>query len=105
MSQRPSDGGDSAPVLAVTCTPDAAGWRCTVVIGDDADATEHHVEATRETLADLAPGASPEELVRESFVYLLEREPRDSIMRAFELSIIARFFGDYPDEMGRRFRG
>ena len=57
------------------------------------------------TLDDIAPGATPEELVRESFVYLLEREPRESIMRAFELPIIARFFGDYPDEISRRLRG
>ena len=67
--------------------------------------TEHIVEVDRATLDDLAPGATPEELVRESFVYLLEREPRESIMRAFELPIIARFFGDYPDEISRRLRG
>ena len=66
---------------------------------------EHTVEVDRTTLDDLAPGATPEELVRESFVYLLEREPRESIMRAFELPIIARFFGDYPDEISRRLRG
>lgn len=93
------------PPLSVTCTPDATGWRCSVVVGDDPDATEHQVGVTRETVADLAPGATPEELVRASFAYLLEREPRESIMRAFELPIIARFFGDYPDEISRRLRG
>jgi hypothetical protein len=44
----------------------------------------------------------PEELVRLSFEFLLEREPRESIMRSFELPIIGRFFGDYRDEMERR---
>lgn len=91
--------------LAVTCDATGAGWRCSVVVGGDASATEHTVEVDRGTLDDLAPGATPEELVRESFVYLLEREPRESIMRAFELPIIARFFGDYPDEISRRMRG
>ena len=38
------------------------------------------------------PGATPEELVRVSFEFLLEREPRESIMRRFELAIIGRFF-------------
>jgi hypothetical protein len=50
----------------------------------------------------MAPGVSPEELVRISFEFLLEREPRQSIMRSFELPIIGRFFGDYRDEMERR---
>jgi len=91
--------------LSVTCDPHEGGWRCSVVVGDDASPTQHVVEVDRATLDDLAPGATPDELVRESFVYLLEREPRESIMRAFELPIIARFFGDYPDEISHRLRG
>lgn len=91
--------------LNVTCIPREAGWRCHVVVGDDAAATEHEIELSTDTLADLAPGAMPEDLVRESFVYLLERESRESVMRSFELPIIARFFGDYPDEISRRLRG
>ena len=91
--------------ITVSCDAREGGWRCTVIVGDDADATEHIVEVDRPTLDDLAPGATPDELVRESFVYLLEREPRSSIMRSFELPIIARFFGEYPDEISRRLRG
>ncbi len=91
--------------LTVTCDVHDGGWRCSVIVGDDASATEHDVQVDRATLDDLAPGATPEELVRESFVYLLERESRESIMRTFELPIIGRFFGDYPDEISRRHRG
>jgi hypothetical protein len=91
--------------LSVDCDPAEGGWRCTVVVGDDASATEHVVEVDRTTLDALAPGASPEKLVRESFAFLLEREPRESIMRAFELPIIGRFFDDYADEIKRRMRG
>jgi hypothetical protein len=91
--------------LSVSCDPIDGGWRCSVLVGDDPEATEHTVEVDRRTLDDLAPGATPEELLRESFAYLLEREPRESIMRAFELPIIGRFFADYPDEISRRMRG
>lgn len=86
----------------VSCRPAEAGWHCTVTLGDDAGATTHEVTVDREVLEDLAPGATPEELVRVSFEFLLEREPREAIMRAFELPIIGRFFGDYRDEMLRR---
>lgn len=89
--------------LVVACEPLAGGdWRCSVTVGDDAGATHHTVQVDRATLDDLAPGATPEELVRVSFEFLLEREPRESIMRSFELPVIGRFFGDYADEMGRR---
>jgi hypothetical protein len=86
----------------VSCRPAEAGWHCTVTLGDDASATTHEVSVDRDVLEDIAPGATPEELVRVSFEFLLEREPRESIMRRFELPIIGRFFGDYRDEMLRR---
>ncbi|MGH2444481.1 MAG: hypothetical protein ACRDGD_00350 [Candidatus Limnocylindria bacterium] len=88
--------------LTVTCEPQAHGWHCTVAIGEDAGATEHEVLVDRETLDDLAPGAEPEALVRASFEFLLEREPRESIMRSFELPMIGRFFADFPDEIRGR---
>jgi hypothetical protein len=89
----------------VACQPSEAGWHCTVVLGDDAEASTHEVSVDRDTLDDLAPGTPPEELVRASFEFLLEREPREAIMRSFELPIIGRFFGDYRDEISRRLLG
>ena len=88
----------------VRCDPTEDGWQCSVSVGDDPGATSHEVSVDRATLDDLAPGITPEELVRTSFEFLLEREPRESIMRRFELPIIGRFFGDYSDEMRRRLR-
>jgi hypothetical protein len=97
VSSPPSDDD-----LTVGCEPSAGGWHCAVTIGTDADATRHEVTVDRTTLDDLAPGATPEELVRTSFAFLLEREPRESIMRTFDLPIIGRFFADYADEIRRR---
>lgn len=42
-------------------------------------------------------------LLEESFRFLLEREPKESILASFELPVIARYFPEYPDEMRRRF--
>ena len=88
------------PIVECRATED--GWHCTVTLGDDPAATTHEVQVDREVLDDLAPSAPPEELVRASFVFLLEREPREAIMRSFELPIIGRFFGDYVDDVRRR---
>ncbi len=85
----------------VDCTAREGGWHCSVVLGD----AEHSVQVDRGTLDDLAPGRTPDDLVRASFTFLLEREPPESIMRSFELPIIGRFFADYPDEMRRRMSG
>jgi hypothetical protein len=43
-----------------------------------------------------------ERVVRESFAFLLEREPASSIMREFSLDVITRYFPEYEDELPRR---
>lgn len=90
--------------IAVSCTQSADGWLCRVAVGTDAQATTHDVVVHRRTRDELAPGAEPEALVRESFVFLLEREPRESILRSFELPVIARYFSEYTTEIARRLR-
>lgn len=41
-------------------------------------------------------------LVRESFAYLLAREPAGSILRTFDLSVISRYFPSYLDDIRSR---
>jgi len=44
----------------------------------------------------------PEELVRRSFEFLLQREPKESILARFDLPVIARYFPEYEREIKRR---
>jgi len=46
--------------------------------------------------------ATPEELLRWSFEFLLEREPKESILARFDLPVIARYFPEYEQEIKRR---
>jgi hypothetical protein len=39
------------------------------------------------------------ELVRRSFEFLLDREPKESILRSFALPVIARYFPEYESEI------
>lgn len=89
----------SQPV-SVVCrlTPD--GFVCDVRVGTDAGATRHEVVVSQEDLARLAPGHyDPEELVAASFAFLLAREPRESILRRFELPVIERYFPGYEQQI------
>ena len=89
----------------VHCEPQDAGWRCQVSVETDGRTSEHEVLVDRATMDDLAPGATPEALVAESFRFLLERDPPESILRSFELPIIGRYFADYAEEIRRRMAG
>ena len=43
-----------------------------------------------------------EEVVRRSFEFLLEREPKEWILTRFNLSVIGRYFPEYEREIRRR---
>jgi hypothetical protein len=89
--------------LDVSCVRTGEGWGCRVTVGDDAGATTHEVTVSEQTLDELAAGATVDELVRASFVFLLDREPRTSILRSFDLPAIERYFPEYRDAMADVF--
>ena len=45
---------------------------------------------------------STADLVRRSFEFLLEREPKESILETFALPVIARYFPEYEREIRTR---
>jgi hypothetical protein len=50
-------------------------------------------------VARYAPDATPEALLEASFEFLLEREPKDAILRRFDLPVIERYFPEYGDRI------
>jgi len=65
--------------------------------------TTHDVTVSPNDYTRLTNGKiEPEELVRWSFEFLLEREPKESILARFDLSVISRYFPEYEREIRRR---
>jgi hypothetical protein len=77
-----------------------------VAVEDGRGATQHEVTVRPSDVARYAPGATPEALIEASFAFLLEREPKEAILRRFELPAIERYFPEYPariaDRLGER---
>lgn len=88
--------------IDVRYEPGPGGWTCSVKVGGPVAPTRHVVLVSAADLARLAPGATdPEDLVRRSFVFLLAREPRESILARFDLPLIGRYFPEYEREIRR----
>lgn len=74
-----------------------------VTVRGDGPATSHRVSVPGHLLEAWGMGEDDEEsVVRESFAFLLEREPASSIMGEFSLSVIGRYFPEYGEELPRR---
>ena len=84
--------------IDVRCEAITGGaWACVASVDDgDGTPTRHEVTVTTADLSNLAPGAvDPEDLVRRSFEFLLELEPKSSILARFDLPLIGRYFPEY----------
>ena len=78
-----------------------AGDEYAVVVSEGASVTRHEVRASRAELERLAPGAKPERVLEAAFRFLLEREPKESILPRFGIGVIARYFPEFERELGR----
>ncbi|HKX25506.1 MAG TPA: hypothetical protein VJP08_04230 [Actinomycetota bacterium] len=83
----------------IEVTPQGGGAFLVTVTGPPR--TTHRVTIPAGMLEDLG-GATPEAVVRESFAFLLEREPNTSILADFSLDVIERYFPEYGQELARR---
>jgi hypothetical protein len=84
----------------VTVSAESKGddWLCEVTVDHAGQSTRHAVTVRRGDLERWAGGTERkdvEKLVRRSFDFLLEREPPDSILATFDLSVIQRYFPEF----------
>ena len=72
------------------------GWEITIHL----DGTEFLVFLDKDYWLELTEEKKkPEELVVDSFKFLLDREPKEAILREFNLKEIKRFFPEYEKEI------
>jgi hypothetical protein len=90
VERHADDGGDGEPM------------RFVVVVREEDSSSEHEVTVPGTDLERLAGDRSPEAFVRACFEFLLEREPKESILRAFDVGVIGTYFPEFEREISRR---
>ena len=62
--------------------------------------TRHHVTMPRETWERLTMGThTPERCIEAAFRFLLDHEPKESILRRFDITVISRYFPEFEREL------
>ena len=74
-----------------------------VEVGEGESQTSHHVTVPQGLIDELRlPEDALQAVVRESFEFLLEREPASSILPDFSLDVIPNYFPEYREELPGR---
>jgi hypothetical protein len=84
------DGGEMAEIEVTE-----AGDVFQVVVREGSSQTRHSVSASAAERQRLAPGRPPKQIIEAAFRFLLDREPKESILARFALSDIARYFPEF----------
>jgi hypothetical protein len=94
-----------ARISVITLPPsDDISWRYEIEITESdgsGSQTTHQVTMDKNYYMDLTENGRiiPEEFVKKSFEFLLERESKDSILRRFDIAQISDFFPEYEKEI------
>ena len=91
-------------VVDITLTRRANGnpIRFDVIVHEDRRVPQHAVTLSESDLERLGGGRTPEAFVRDCFAFLLEREPKESILRSFDVSVIGGYFPEFEREIAGR---
>ena len=83
-------------MIEVRRTGDGDPLAFEVVVSEGKGETRHQVMMSREACERLTGGKhAPERLIEAAFRFLLDREPKESILGRFDVSIIARYFPEF----------
>ncbi|MCG3199594.1 MAG: hypothetical protein HUU16_01955 [Candidatus Omnitrophica bacterium] len=73
-----------------------------VQVKERGGSSNHRVTVAPDYLVRIAgEGADGARVVEKSFEFLLAREPKESILRSFDLKVIQRYFPEYESAIGR----
>ena len=86
--------------------PTDSGWRLQVEVGKLGEkALDYQIELDREYYKMIVPKRTIEELMRGTFKFLLAREPKESILRKFNLRVVQEYFPDFEKEIKKELSG
>lgn len=92
------------PPMAATIEVDESSPGTFRVVVSERDSRSTHTVTVEDDFARTLTGGAvaTAELVRRSFEFMLEREPKESILSSFALPVIGRYFPEYEREIRRR---
>ena len=89
-------------MIEVRATGDGDPLAFDVMVRDGKGETCHHVTMTRAACDLLTAGHhTAEQCLQAAFRFLLDREPKESILARFDLTVISRYFPEFERELPR----
>jgi hypothetical protein len=94
--------GEQDSMIEVRRTGGSDPLEFVVTIREGKGESRHHVTMAQDMYERLTAGKhAPERCVEAAFRFLLDREPKESILGRFDVTVISRYFPDFEQELPR----
>ncbi len=86
-------------MIEVKLTKTADPYEFDVSVREGGTESHHHVTMTESTYRKLSgEGVGPERVIQAAFEFLLDREPKESILSSFDVTVISRYFPSFEED-------
>ena len=90
-----------ATITVKTVGEGPPAWTFQVRVQDSKSVSDHEVTLTQQVYESLSRKAvPPAQFVEAAFRFLLEREPKESILSQFDVAVISRYFPEFTRTIG-----
>jgi hypothetical protein len=73
-----------------------------VTVEEGTSQSRHIVTMRHATYEKLCAGrVDPQDCVRAAFAFLLDHEPKESILSSFDITVIGKYFPDFESQLGQ----
>lgn len=90
--------------IKVTQTSQEPVYQFNVTINENGSQSNHTVTMSHEFYQGLTTQQSPADVIEKSFKFLLEREPKESILSRFDATVISNYFPEYQAELRKKLQ-
>jgi hypothetical protein len=100
--RNPTQEKSGQTIVRVRCTGEDDPRQFEVIVQDPSGTMQYQVSMSEVDFERLGRGrATADECVRAAFLFLLDREPKESILRRFDVSVIGHYFPGFYREFPR----
>ena len=78
------------------------GWHFSVTVTDQKGESFYNVTMDKDFVTRIGSNFHPEKVVEKSFEFLLEREPKESILQEFDITVISHYYPNFISELGKK---
>jgi len=79
-------------------------WRFNVVVEDNSGQTQYSVSMSKDFYKSLDTNVEAKNVIEASFRFLLEREPKGSILSKFDITAISYYFPEFKKQLIKQLK-